>query len=364
MDGHACSRGLLEASIRRRLNRNPRIQFVEGYASCGLSADPGRSRVVGARVRQRRMPNESAGDEGTIEAELVVDATGRGSRAGDWLRDLGYGPVPTTEINAFLGYATRQYRLPPDPRRDWRGLYIQLAPPAQLRSGALLPIEGDRWIATLWGSGRDYPPTDEDGYLAFARGLRSPLLYETIKDAEPLTPIRPTRSTANVWHHYERLARWPDGFIALGDAVCAFNPVYGQGMSVGAMEALVLDQCLKERRGDGDLHGFALAFQKRLARTIEPVWLIATGEDARVPGVEGARPGPAAGLLYRYLDRITELSTEDPLARQALLDVLGLVKPTTSLFRPNLITLALLGPRRRAEGPVSPRGPVAMTTAS
>src|SRR5581483_2013473 len=115
---------------------------------------------------------------------------------------------------------------------DWQGLYLQPHVPDMLRGGVLFRLEGDEWICTLAGYGKEYPPTDEDGFIAFARSLRSPVLYETIKDAEPLTPLVANRSSANVWRHFERLDGWPEGFLVLGDAACAFNPVYGQGMSV------------------------------------------------------------------------------------------------------------------------------------
>lgn len=284
-----------------------------------------------------------------------MDATGRGSRASQWLGALGYPDPPRTEINAFLGYASRLYRLPNDPDRDWQGLYLQAKLPTDLRSGVLFRLENDRWICTLGGYGKDYPSTDEEGFLAFARTLRSPVLYEAIQTGEPLGPAVVNRTSANVWRHYEKLSRWPEGFIVLGDAACAFNPVYGQGMSVAAIEGMILDECLRNQRRrypEGDLTGLARPFQQKLARAIQPVWTIATGEDLRVPGVEGGRPGRSAQLLYWYMGRVLQLTTEDVFARQILLDVLNLDRPTALLFHPRLVAKVILGPTgRSAPGP-------------
>src|SRR6476661_963892 len=119
-------------------------------------------------------------------------------------------------------------------------------PPTQLRGGAVFPLDSQRWIVTLSGAGGDYPPTDEDGFLAFARSLRDPFLYETLKEARPLSSISGNRSTENRLRHYERLARWPGGLVVLGDAACALNPIYGQGMTAAALAALTLDRCLRQ----------------------------------------------------------------------------------------------------------------------
>lgn len=355
--GCSASRPLLEWTLRRRLAQNPRVEFVEGRSAAGVLASDDHGRVLGVRIRPRQR-DVAEGAEESLMADLVVDATGRGSRATQWLRDLGYPEPERTEINAYLGYTSRLYRLPDDPARNWQGLYVQAKLPSDLRGGVLFRLENDQWICTLGGYGKDYPPTDEEGFLAFARSVRTPLLYEAIKNAEPLSSLIANRSSANIWRHYEKLPRWPDGFIVIGDAVCAFNPVYGQGMSVAAKEAMVLDTCLREqrrRRPDGDLDGVASRFQQRLPKTIQPVWTIATGEDVRVPGAEGGRPGRSARLLYTYMDRVLQLSTEDVFARQILLEILNLDQPAALLFHPRLIAKVLLGPTgRAATGPGTP----------
>jgi 2-polyprenyl-6-methoxyphenol hydroxylase-like FAD-dependent oxidoreductase len=356
----SASRPLYEFAIRRRLTQNPRVTFVEERAGVGLLASGDGSQVHGVRIRRRERGGEPGGAEEELSADLVVDASGRGSHATQWLRDLGYPAPPTTELNAFFGYSTRLYRLRPDPARDWQGLYVQVAPPADLRGSLFLRLENDQWIATLGGSGKDYPPTDEAGFLEFARSLRSPLIYDAIKDAEPLTDISSTRSMTNLWRHYDKLPRWPDGFIVLGDAACAFNPVYGQGMSVAAKEAMLLDACLRRPRPAGDLTGLAGRFQKELPRTIRPVWTLASGSDLRVPGVEGGLPGRSDRFVNWYIDRVIALATEDILAREFFTEVLNLNRPATSLFDPRLVVRVLRGPRRRPTTGGDPRVPTAV----
>lgn len=352
--GHSASRPLLEWAVRQQVQKNPRIAFVEERSATGLLANDNRDQIKGVRIRNRQ---DTRGVDETLLADLVVDASGRGSHATRWLSDLGY-PEPTrSEVNAFLGYSTRLYRLPPDPDRPWKGIYIQAKLPRDLRSGVLFQVEQDRWYTTLGGYGKDYPPSDDNGFLAYAKSLRTSLLYDAIKDAEPLTPIVSTRSSNNTWRHFEKLAHWPDGFVALGDAVCAFNPVYGQGMSVAAKEAVVLDDYLRDqrrRRPNGDLTGLARRFQQTIPKTIQSVWTIATGEDVRVPGAEGGQPGRTERFLHWYVDRVTQLTTEDVFARQILLDVLNLERPSTLLFHPRLVAKVLLGPTGRGnDGPNS-----------
>lgn len=339
---YSASRPLIEHTIRQRLRVNPRVSWVEGQSALGLVASADGNRVSGVRVRTRH----GEATEETLGADLVVDATGRGSRATQWLRDLGYPEPERTEIDAHVGYSTRLYRQPTDLDLGWRGVYIQGKLPTILRGGVLLSLESETWIVTLAGFGRDYPPTDDEGFREFARSLRSPLIYDAIKDAEPLTPGVATRSTANVWRHYERLARWPEGFIAIGDAVCAFNPVYGQGMSVAAKEAVALDTALRERSRNGGA-GFARTFQKRIVREIAPVWTIATAEDVKTPGVEGGQPGRIDRFMGKYLERVIQLTTEDVFAQDIFRSVLNLDKPATAFFHPRLVAKVILGPTGR-----------------
>lgn len=180
--------------------------------------------------------------------------------------------------------------------------------------------------------------------MGFARSLRSPLLYESIEDAEPLTPIVGYRATENRRRHYEKLPRRPEGFLVTGDAACAFNPVYAQGMTTAALGAEVLDECLREqrrRRPDGDLTGLARGFRKKLARVNKAPWTLATGEDFRVRGVEGGTPNAVTRLMHRYIDQVLLLGTKDAGVRLVLLETFNLLKSPPALLHPRILTLVL-----------------------
>ncbi|HEY6285344.1 MAG TPA: hypothetical protein VIX20_06760, partial [Ktedonobacteraceae bacterium] len=218
-------------------------------------------------------------------------------------------------------------------------------------------IEGGYWMVTLGGWLRDYPPADDAGFLEFARNLDQPDLYEAIKQAEPLTPIAVYKYSANLWRHYERLSRLPEGFIVMGDAVCAFSPVYGQGMSVAAMEARTLDTCLRERQScAGNTHptSFTQHFQRAIAREIKSAWMLATGEDLRYPETEGHR-SLGTRLFSWYFRRVVGLTVSHPIVAVAFFQVWHLLKPMQSLFEPRIVwavlSRELLSRRHKSAGP-------------
>jgi len=240
---------------------------------------------------------------------------------------------------------------------DSKGIYVQPAPPDHNRGGALFPIEGDRWILTLAGYGRDYPPVDESGFLDFARSLRTQRIYDAIKDAEPLSPIFTYRVTENRMRHYERMTRLPDGIVGLGDAVCAFNPVYAQGMTMAALGAETLNECLRtQTESNLDLKGFGRRFQKSLASVNSAPWLIATGEDLRVRECEGEPHGPVNRLVQRYFDQVVKLSTKNAEVRKLLLQVFNMLKPPPSLFHPRLAIRVLVQGCKQLASITTPHG--------
>jgi 2-polyprenyl-6-methoxyphenol hydroxylase-like FAD-dependent oxidoreductase len=336
----AFSRDLLDWHVRRRLTADGAVRFLKGHDVTGLIPDPTGTGISGVRVRQR--DGKGADDESELRADLVVDATGRASRAPEWLEALGYPRPEETVIDAHLGDASRVYRLSAGFRADWKMAFVQAAPPDVTRGALLLPIEGDRWMLTLAGRGGDYPPTDEAGFMEFAESLRSPIIRDAIEGAEPLSAIHGFRQTANRRRHYERLGRQPHNFLVTGDAACAFNPVYAQGMTTAALGAETLQACLRERRRpDGDLTGLARLFQKRLSKVNKAPWMLATGEDFRVRGVEGGEPNAMNRFMHRYMDRLLELSTEDARVRLALLEVFNLVKPPTAILAPAIAVKVL-----------------------
>jgi 2-polyprenyl-6-methoxyphenol hydroxylase-like FAD-dependent oxidoreductase len=328
----AATRGLIDRGVRGRVAALPNVCIHQGVDVTGLTHGPGdAARVVGIRLRSRTGDAEADRNRGEFAADLVVVADGRNSRLPGWLTATGYGPPEETVVNSFQGYASRFYRPPPDFKPDWRALYIQQAPPEDPRGGLVSPVEGGRWLVSLVGGDGDYPPADEAGFLAFARGLRSPALHEAIARAEPLTAIAGQRATENRLRHYERLERFPDGVVALGDAVCAFDPVYGQGMTAAALGAEVLDRWLREEwshRG----RGRSCVFQSHLARATATAWQLSAGADYRFRTTEGPPPGRVARLTGGYLARVMRAATRRPRVRRRLAEVLHLLRPPSALL--------------------------------
>lgn len=316
----SASRPLLESCVRARVAALPGVRFVEGVEAASLVA--GASGVAGVRT----------GDE-TLAADLVVDASGRGSRTPQWLEALGYARPEESRVEIRLGYASRLYRMPAGASRDWRMLAVYAKAPQSTRYAVVFPLEGDRWIVTLAGCLGDYPPGDDAGFLEFARGLDRPDVHEAIRDAEPLAPVATFRFPAQQRRHYERLSRFPQRLVVVGDAFCSFNPLYGQGMSVAAMEAEALGACLAEARG---LEGLPQRFFARAARIVFNPWLLATGADFLYPSVAGQRP-PASALLGWLNTRVLHRCGSDPDVARRFLDVMHLLRGPAALATPRLL---------------------------
>jgi 2-polyprenyl-6-methoxyphenol hydroxylase-like FAD-dependent oxidoreductase len=334
----AFTRDLLDWLVRRRLAAWSNVELRQGVDVTGLLPDA-RGTCVGGVVIQDR----GTGGVERLSAELVVDASGRGSRLPQWLNSLGYAAPAETVVNAGLGYATRLYHEPAKLPGDWRAVAVQAAPPRRGRAGILLPVEGGRFMLTLSGAGDDRPPTDEADFLEFARGLASPMAYDAIKDAEPASPITGYSGTGNRLRHCERLPAWPERLVALGDSVCAFNPVYGQGMTTAALGADLLGRLLMQRRrGSGhDLRGLARQFQKQLARVNVAPWTLAPSEDLYYPNVVGGRRTGGTERMHWYVTQVLRLATERPDVRHRFLEVFHMLRPPASLLHPSVMAQAL-----------------------
>lgn len=341
---YSLSRNLLEWIIRRRLAANNRVVFVQASQVTSLLSNPNRTQVTGVQVRQKiAHRQEVSGRQTDFSADLIVDASGRNSHAPKWLEAMGYTPPKETVINSFLGYASCLYQVPENFQTDWQGALVTAKAPGT-RGGVMSAIEGNRWIVTLAGIGRDYPPTDEAGFLDFARSLRNPIIYEAILDAKAISPVSAYHRTENSWHHYEKLSRLPSGFVVIGDAVCAFNPVYGQGMTTAALGALTLDECLHKqltRHTDGNLVGLSQSFQKQLSKIIAVPWLMATGEDFRWDTTVGGRPNLITQLMQQYLDQVLLLAAQSPDMHRLFLEVMHLLKPPSVFLHTNIFRQVL-----------------------
>jgi 2-polyprenyl-6-methoxyphenol hydroxylase-like FAD-dependent oxidoreductase len=331
------SRDLIEYCVRSRVAAIPNVRIRRGVDVDGLIRGSGdRSGVGGVRLWARPAGHEVQRMREELAADLVVVADGRNSRLPDWLIALGYEPPRETVVNSFQGYASRRYRPAAGFKADWKALYIQQAPPDDSRGGLIAPVEGGLWLVSLVGGGGDYPPIDEAGFLDFAHSLRSPVLYEAIAAAEPLTPIAGQRATENRLRHYDRLERFPEGVVVVGDAACAFNPFYGQGMTAAAIGAEVLDRWLlrtTSRHGPGR----GRAFQHSLARATAAAWQLSTGADYGFETTEGTPQGRFAQMVGRYLARVVKAATRRPWVMRRLTGVFHLLHPPATLFGPGVL---------------------------
>jgi 2-polyprenyl-6-methoxyphenol hydroxylase-like FAD-dependent oxidoreductase len=280
-----------------------------------------------------------------MEADFVVDASGRNSKAPNWLLAAGYAQPAVSTVNAFLGYATRWYRKPANFDKGWKGVITGSLPTSNPRSGVILPVEGDHFVVTLVGIAREYPPCDEAGFLEFARKLIRPTIHDAITELEPVSPIHGYRRTENRWRHFERLARWPDRFVVLGDAACCFNPVYAQGMTMAALEALALGSRLRSQ--GRDLNGLAHNFQRGLPSLLKATWTLSTCEDFRWPTTEGGAPSSTARFTHWYVDRLFELMPNDQTIVESFLAVQHLLVVPRVLFRPSLFARVMMHGARR-----------------
>ncbi len=265
------SRPLLESAIYRRVVENPKVNTLNGYEVTGLATDESKMRISGVNLKHR---HEQSKDEIFLAGDMVVDASGRNSQAPHWLADLGYTPPEEWKVNSFSGYSTRLYKKPAGFDDTWKKLYIRPNAPDGTRGGLILPLEDGRWHVTLVGEAGDYPPTNDEEYLEFARSLPSNRLYEAIKDATPLGKPAGFRRTENRVRRYDRLPRYLEGFIVMGDAVYALNPVFAQGMTAAAVGSQSLERALDEQitKTSGNLDGLAKSFQRRLGNEVGKLW--------------------------------------------------------------------------------------------
>jgi flavin-dependent dehydrogenase len=331
----AASRALVERRIRARLEGGPGIDFLPGREVVGLLPGPGG--VSGVRTLVR-----ADGSTEELSADVVVDASGAGSRASRWLEEMGYGAPKETVVDARLGYATRWYRVPEDFSGDWAGVAVLPGWPETTRGGTLRRVEGDLWTAVLIGTGGDYPPTDPQEFVAFAASLHSPAIHDAIEGAEPASPVYGYRRTANRLRHYER-TRLPGNFLVAGDAACVLNPSYGQGMTAAALSAMALRECLS----GGRTTDLSRRFQRRQRKAVAPCWTATTNSDAQwaAGGLEDL--SPARRMLYRISEEVMELAVEREDVARTLLGVKNLIEPPAALLRPGILLPALARTARR-----------------
>nr|WP_272921388.1 FAD-dependent monooxygenase [Streptomyces sp. SID161] len=342
------TRDELERRLRRRVLALPQVRLSSSTRCTGLTRDSsGRVNGVTCRSQDARSAVAPETPESfELAADLVVDASGRSSSLTDWLSATGVAVPPKRSVKAKVTYTSMNFDRaeeggPAHP--DYYVAYQMLFAPSVPRAGVLLAVERNRWTCSLFGF-EDQPPTDDTGYLAFAESLDNPRLAEQIRRRSVQEPARRYTNVDNQWRLYHTVKNWPDRLLALGDAVCVFNPVYGQGLTVAAMEAELLRRMLGRRRADGRLDGVGRAFQKKLGRLLLSPWTLSTNSD-----LMWSREGQplAARFAHWYNTRLFHVAVEDAAVWATFVRVVNMVASPAVLFHPSVALKVLTVTRRR-----------------
>jgi 2-polyprenyl-6-methoxyphenol hydroxylase-like FAD-dependent oxidoreductase len=342
------SRPYLEYRIRDRLAALPNVEFMAGRTVVGLTVSPGDMAITGVRTADDGLRGLEM-----LTGDLVVDASGRGSQTPHWLEELGF-PVPSEDrVHIDVAYSSCTFAMPADVIDRALGILV-IGTPANPRGGGLIDLGNNNWLVSLSGYHGAHPPVTPDAFIDFARQLPVPDIYEALLQATPTAnPVR-FRVPDVVRRRYDRLARFPKGLVVLGDAVANFNPVYGQGMSVAAQEALVLRRRWQEH---GD-EGFD-RLRKDIARTGAVAWTMSVNSDLRMPWITGRRTATVR-FGNAYLARLQRVAQHDPQVALAFMRVANLIDAPARMLRPSTAWRVLIGtlhPRRAASSMLTPLGP-------
>ncbi|WP_049867252.1 NAD(P)/FAD-dependent oxidoreductase [Paenibacillus sp. D9] len=343
-----CSRPLLEWVIRRRVAAEPRIQVLQGHEAVSLLTRKKGNKlaVTGAKVKEKR-----CSDSRDLEAALVVDASGRYSRLPAWLEELGCGKPDTEILHTRLAYSTRHYRIPESLKDRYSTVLIEGDPSLAEGSGVFSPIEGGLAETTIYGAGGHYPPVDPARYEPAAAKLIHPMLAEILAQLEPVGNPRGFRMPECRLNQYGEMPEWPSGLLAIGDSICSFDPIYGQGISVAAAEAMEMGKALQEAGRESDPR-WELHVQQRFGKIILPAWWTIVVADLRWPGVtyEGSFSGRGIRFCQEYLDivRRQALQGGDMELFGLLMGVQGLDLPPSALFGEEAVRMVVSRSKQEA----------------
>ena len=331
---YAVSRPAIERAVRRRVEGRANTTLRQRCRVLEVLASPNGGAVTGVRYENGNGASE------TIAADLVVDASGRGALTLALLQSIGLPLPDETTIGIDLGYATCIFAIPDDASTDWKGVMTFGQAPQNSRGGLMLPLEGSRWMATIGGRHGDVPSGDPEGFLTYARELRTPTIYNAISHAKRLDGVARYGFPESVRRHFERLDVFPRGLLPIGDAICRFNPVYGQGMSVAALEACLLRGLLERLGGDSNpIAGLAPTFFAEVQTLLERPWSVAI-LDFVFPDTRGQRPADFETTL-KFGMALTRLAAEDPAVHKLTVEVQHLLRPRSVYRDPDLVRRVL-----------------------
>jgi len=321
-----CGRPALELGVRKQVQAIPNVRFLERHDIVSLETTPDNKRVTGAWIQRR----EPGSQPEVLLADLVLDVTGRGSRMPAWLRELGYEAPAEDKVKVDLAYTSRHFRLKRDPFTTDIAI-IAAATPSHPRGAFFYPMpDGETVELSLTGILGDYPPTDPEGFLAYTKSLPVPDFYDYVHDAEPVDDAVRFKFPASVWRRYDQLTRFPENLLVMGDAVCSFNPIYAQGLTVSGMEALTLREHLRKPGPTNAIEFFA-----EISGQIASPWEFSATADLGYPGVEGERTEQIL-MINGYIAALQAAAVHDPVLTDAFLRVAGLVDEPMALMRPDI----------------------------
>ncbi|MER0468979.1 FAD-dependent oxidoreductase [Bacillus cabrialesii subsp. cabrialesii] len=342
------SRALLEWTFRQRVQKISNVRFLSKQEVIGLQTSADQSQVIGVHIKERSKPKQ----ERTVAADLVVDTSGRSSKLIKWLESMGLEVPQPERLKVFFGYSTRYYRVSPQVREKWGGVVFSEAQPEKgIGAGMLGYIEDNMAQSLLYSAGgAHYPSTNPEGYEKELLAVATPMLAEVVKELEPISAPRGYRAPESVRQHFEQMENWPAGLLVVGDAFCSFDPIHGQGMTVAAIEAEMLDICLHEERQTPQPH-FERHVLQRMQEAIEPAWWLSSVADLRWNGVEHVGAEPLKGVSFAqkyfnlYVKRAVKLANEEnnPSMFQQYFMMNSLVLPPSAIINARTLTMLLTG---------------------
>ena len=336
------SRPFLECHVRRRLQAIPNVTILGGQEVAELTSTVDRNRVTGVRV-----VNRDGGVQQELTADVVMDAMGRGAHTPAFLESLGYGRPVEDHVVMHTTYVSQLLRIPPGTLKEM--LAVITPAPGRPTGMFLTGYEHDTWIFTVFGMVGHEPPRDLAGMLSFAQEYAPDHLLAAVRAGEPIGPVVRHRMPSSQWRRYDKMRRFPDGLLVCGDAICSFNPIYGQGMSVAALDAVALRDCL--RRGITEL---PRRYFRAAAKAIGVAWQIGAGSDLAFPEVEGRRT-PSVRLTNRLVDWVLTGCESDAAVGSQFFKVTALVDPPARLLNPLFIARVATVNRRRRQRDSQPR---------
>jgi 2-polyprenyl-6-methoxyphenol hydroxylase-like FAD-dependent oxidoreductase len=325
------TRPLIERVLRRRAEALANITLRPASRVTGITPADGAAGVRGVRFVTGSDRSE------TLDADLVVDASGRGALTSTLFDALGWERPAETEVGVDLSYATVLVAIPPNAPSDWKLVLTQPDPPFLPLHAVLVPIEGERWIIAI----ADHHATERlqtwDAFLDASRSLITPTVYNALRYAQPLEGIRHYRFPVSTWKHFERLPRLPHGVLPVADSLCRFNPIHGQGMSSAAMQARLLQDVLHQAADAPDpIAALQSGFMSEVASVLETPWTMSTGADLAFPWTRGERPDDFAEA-QRFEAALFRASVADSVVHRAMMEVAQLLQPRTRLQEPDIM---------------------------